>query len=82
MDDNLSDDQTPKEPESWVDRASALVKDMSEQGMEHPSSNNVLVGAALGFMAGLVVFDDLGFIFGAFIGAAIAISLELEKQEN
>lgn len=82
MNDSMSDDQTPKKPESWFDRASALVKDMSKQGMEHPSSKTVLVGAALGFTAGLVFFDDLGFIFGAFIGATIAIYVELEKQKN
>ena len=82
MGDNLPEDDKPEEQATWFDRASALVKDMSEQGMEHPSSNNVLIGAALGFAAGILVFEELGFLWGAFIGAALAIAYELEKQED
>jgi len=77
MSDNLPDDR-----KTWFDRASDLVKAMSEQGMQHPSSNNVLIGAALGFGLGMTVFDSLGFIWGAFIGAGIAIAYELEKQDR
>ena len=82
MSDNLPGDQEPDKKTDWFERASELVKDMSEQGMEHPSSNNVLTGAAIGFALGMFVFDSLGFLWGAFIGAGIAIAYELEKQED
>ncbi|MEM7700888.1 MAG: hypothetical protein AAF251_03020 [Pseudomonadota bacterium] len=82
MSDNLPEDDKPQEEATWFDRASALVKNMSKQGMKHPSSNNVLVGAAIGFALGMTVFDSLGFLWGAFIGAGIAIAYELEKLED
>lgn len=80
--DNRSDDKKPGTDEPWFDRAAALVKDIGEQGMEHPSSQNVLIGAALGFMLGTTVYESLGFLWGAFIGAALAIAYELEKQDK
>ncbi|MEO0417569.1 MAG: hypothetical protein AAF249_01800 [Pseudomonadota bacterium] len=82
MSDDLPDEKGPQDQENWFDRASALVKDMGEQGMDHPSSNSVLTGAAIGFAAGMFVFDSLGFLWGAFIGAAIAIAYELENKDT
>lgn len=75
-------DPTPEKDEPWADRAQALVKDMGEQGLEHPSSKNVLTGAAIGFFVGMMMFDDLGFLWGAFLGALIGIAYELQNQDD
>lgn len=82
MSDNPSDDKKPGKGDPWLDRATALVKDISKQGMEHPSSQNVLIGAAFGFLLGTTAYESLGFLWGALIGAALGIAYELEKQED
>lgn len=74
-------ENSPKEL-SWFDRAMALVKDISEQGMEHPSAQNVLIGAAFGFAIGLTIWESLGFLWGSFMGAAVGIAYELEQQDQ
>ena len=76
MSDNSPQDLT------WFDRAMALVKDISEQGMEHPSAQNVLIGAALGFAVGLTIWESLGFLWGGFLGAALGVAYELEQQDQ
>lgn len=76
----MSDDN-PQE-EAWIDRAMALVKDISEQGMEHPSAQNVLIGASLGFAVGLTIWESLGFLWGGFLGAALGVAYELEHQDQ
>lgn len=76
----MSDD-APEEP-TWFDRAVALVKEIGDQGMEHPSTQNVLIGAALGFMVGTTVWESLGFLWGAFLGAALGVAYELDQEDK
>ncbi len=74
-------DNSPKEI-TWFDRAMALVKEISKQGMGHPSSQNVLIGAAFGFAVGMTIWESLGFLWGGFLGAALGIAYELEQQDQ
>ncbi|MEL6528671.1 MAG: hypothetical protein AAGK01_05505 [Pseudomonadota bacterium] len=70
-------DQDP-EQNDLLNRAELEVKAMWEQGMEHPSTQPVLIGAAIGFAIGIVLFDGAWFLT-AFAGAAFALYNRLEK---
>ena len=75
-------DQNPDQNKRWIDRMLGLVKDMGEQGLDHPSSSRVLTGAAIGCVLGIFIFDAFGFILGAANGGLIAIAIELKNQED
>ncbi len=66
------------EGKDLLKRAETEVKAMLAEGLGHPSTQPVLIGAAIGFMIGIVVFDGTWFLT-ALAGAAFALYTRLEK---
>lgn len=70
-------DGDPEEKE-LLKRAEIEVKAMWAEGMDHPSTQPVLIGAAIGFAIGVVVFDG-AWLLTALIGAVFTLYTRLEK---
>jgi hypothetical protein len=62
----------PPEGEDLIAEATAEIKGMAKEGMHHPSTKPVLVGAAAGAVAGWIL-PVVGPIIGGIAGAGIML---------
>lgn len=69
--------QHPEEP-TLAELAIEEVKAMGKQGMDHPSTRPVLIGAGLGAMVS-VMLDVASWPVGLFSGAAIALLMRVKR---
>ncbi|WP_247711571.1 hypothetical protein [Qipengyuania aurantiaca] len=71
------EDREPREPRKpygdpdLIPDATAEIKAMAVDGLEHPSTKPVLTGAAIGIVAGLIV--PVGPVLGGLAGAGVAL---------
>jgi predicted lipid-binding transport protein (Tim44 family) len=70
-------DQEPRRTPEWVEDAKAEISAMARQGIAHPSSKPVLIGAGLGALAGALIIG--GPILGGLAGAGIALYQRIRK---
>jgi len=61
----------------WVEETKNELVGMGKQGMKHPSTKPVLVGAGLGAVAGALIVG--GPLLGGLAGAGIALYTRLKK---
>ena len=66
-------ERPPHQDHDLVPDAKAELKDMLKQGTDHPSTVPVLMGAGIGFILGVALFDSGGGILGALIGGGIML---------
>lgn len=67
----------PEEP-TLLERSIEEAKAMGRQGMDHPSTRPVLIGGAIGGLAGLAI-DMISWPVGLFAGAAIALVMQVKR---
>ena len=68
----------PRERNDLVEAAKAEVSGMAKQGLTHPSSKPVIVGAVIGALAGALLLDG-AWLLGLFVGALVALYLRIKK---
>lgn len=68
----------PGERNDLVEAAKTEVSGMAKQGLAHPSSKPVIIGAVLGALAGALLLDDAWFL-GLIVGALIALYQRIKK---
>jgi len=61
----------------WVEDAKNEIVGIGKQGMKHPSTKPVLIGAGIGAVAGALVIG--GPILGGLAGAGVALFSRLNK---
>lgn len=69
-------DQNPDSPD-WVEDTKNELVGMGKEGMKHPSTKPVLIGAGIGAAAGLLVVG--GPLLGGLAGAGIALYTRIKK---
>ncbi len=69
-------DQNPDSPD-WVEDTKKEIVGMGKEGMKHPSTKPVLIGAGIGAAAGLLVVG--GPLLGGLAGAGIALYTRIKK---
>ena len=67
----MQDPQKPIDNKILVD-AIAEIKDMGKVGVDHPSAKPVLIGGAIGAVAGMILFDGV-WVLTMLVGAAIML---------
>jgi hypothetical protein len=70
-------DHEPRQTPEWVEDAKAELTGMAKEGMHHPSTKPVLIGAGIGAVAGALIIG--GPILGGLAGAGIALYQRLKK---
>lgn len=70
-------DQEPRSGQDWVEDAKTEIIGMGKEGMHHPSTKPVLIGTAIGAVAGALIVG--GPILGGLAGAGIALYQRLRK---
>ncbi len=70
-------DHEPRQTPEWVEDAKAEITGMAKEGMHHPSTKPVLIGAGIGAVAGALIIG--GPILGGLAGAGIALYQRLKK---
>ncbi|MGY6636572.1 MAG: hypothetical protein ACXIUO_05515 [Erythrobacter sp.] len=63
--------------QDWVEDAKAEISAMSKEGMNHPSTKPVLIGAGIGAVAGALVLG--GPLLGGLAGAGFALYQRIKK---
>ncbi|HSG33791.1 MAG TPA: hypothetical protein VLA37_04590 [Sphingomonadaceae bacterium] len=61
-----------------IEAAKSEISAMGKQGMDHPSTKPVLIGAAIGAAVGYFLLGGSWFL-GLFVGAAIALYQRIKK---
>ena len=64
--------------QDWVEDAKAEISSMAKEGLNHPSSKPVLIGAGIGAVAGLVL-PVISWPLGLAAGAGIAFYNRIKK---
>jgi hypothetical protein len=67
----MQDPEKPIDSKILVD-AIAELKEMGRVGFDHPSSKPVLIGGAIGAVAGMILFDGL-WVLTLLVGAALML---------
>ena len=70
-------DHEPRQTPEWVEDAKAEIIGMGKEGINHPSTKPVLIGAGIGAVAGALIIG--GPILGGLAGAGIALYQRLKK---
>jgi len=65
------------EPGDLFEQAKTEISGMAKEGLDHPSTKPVLVGAAIG--AGVGLLTPVSIPLGALAGAGIALFLRLKR---
>ena len=69
---------TPKKSDpDWVEEAKNEIVGMGKQGMKHPSTKPVLLGAGIGALVGATVVG--GWLLGGVAGAGVALYTRIKK---
>jgi len=71
-------DQEPRQNPDWVEDAKAEISGMAKEGMNHPSTKPVLIGAGIGAVAGMVL-PVVSWPLGLAVGAGIAFYQRIRK---
>ena len=72
----VSNEQRPDGPD-WVEDAKTEIVGIGKEGMKHPSTKPVLLGAVGGALAGALIVG--GPILGGLAGAGIALYTRIKK---
>lgn len=67
----------PRQTPEWVDDAKQEIVAMGKEGMNHPSTKPVLIGAGIGAVAGALVLG--GPLLGGLAGAGFALYQRIKK---
>jgi hypothetical protein len=67
----------PRQTPEWVDDAKSEIVAMGKEGINHPSTKPVLIGAGIGALAGALVSG--GPVLGGLAGAGIALYQRIRK---
>ena len=68
----MTDPNQPPKGDDLVAEATAEIKGMAKEGMHHPSTKPVLVGAAAGAVAGFIL-PVIGPVIGGVAGCALRV---------
>jgi hypothetical protein len=68
----MTDQNEPPQSNDLLSQAGTEIKSMAKEGMHHPSTKPVLVGAAAGAVAGFVL-PVIGPVIGGLAGAGIML---------
>lgn len=71
-------DNEPRQTPEWVDDAKAEIMAMGKEGMHHPSTKPVLIGAGIGAVAGALLIG--GPVLGGLAGAGFALYQRIKKS--
>jgi hypothetical protein len=71
-------DQNPRQGNDWVEDVKNEVTGMAREGINHPSTKPVLMGAGIGAVAGLVL-PFVSLPIGLVAGAGIALFQRIKK---
>lgn len=63
--------------QDWVEDAKAEITSMAKEGLNHPSSKPVLIGAGIGAVAGALIMG--GPLLGGLAGAGLALYQRIKK---
>ncbi|MGB3470100.1 MAG: hypothetical protein WBA51_04690 [Erythrobacter sp.] len=63
--------------QDWVEDAKEEITGMGKEGMHHPSTKPVLIGAGIGALAGALIVG--GPLLGGIAGAGIALYQRIKK---
>ena len=66
-----------EEPNDLLEQAKAEISGMAKEGLDHPSTKPVLVGAAIG--AGVGLLTPVSIPLGVIAGAGIALFMRLKR---
>jgi len=67
----MQDPEKPIDSKILVD-AIAELKEMGKDGADHPSTKPVVIGGAVGAVAGMILFDDI-WVLTMLAGAAVML---------
>lgn len=67
----------PRQTPDWVEDAKTEITAMGKEGLNHPSTKPVLIGAGLGAVAGALVIG--GPLLGGLAGAGFALYQRIKK---
>jgi hypothetical protein len=70
-------EQEPRQSPEWVDDAKTEISAMAKEGINHPSTKPVLIGAGVGAVAGALVLG--GPLLGGLAGAGFALYQRIKK---
>lgn len=70
-------DPDPRQTPDWVEDAKTEIIGMGKEGMHHPSTKPVLIGTAIGAIAGALVVG--GPVLGGLAGAGLALYQRIRK---
>jgi len=70
-------DQEPRQTPDWVEDAKAEISGIAKEGMHHPGTKPVLIGAGIGAVAGALIIG--GPILGGLAGAGFALYQRIRK---
>lgn len=71
------DEKEPGNGQDWVEDAKAELSGMMKQGMDHPSTKPVLVGAAAGTVGALVL--GIAFPIGLALGGGFMLYRQIKR---
>ena len=74
----MNEPEDPRKDENLVEAAKTEISQMAKQGLDHPSSKPVIIGALIGAAVGWAVLDGAWFL-GLLVGALIALYQRLKK---
>jgi hypothetical protein len=70
-------EQEPRQSPEWVGDAKAEISAMAKEGINHPSTKPVLIGAGVGAVAGALVLG--GPLLGGLAGAGFVLYQRIKK---
>ena len=65
--------------EELIEAARTEISEMAKEGLDHPSTKPVLIGAGIGTLAGILVLHGAWFL-GLFAGAAVALYMRIKDR--
>ncbi len=71
-------DHEPRSGPDWVEDAKSEISGMAKEGMNHPSTKPVLIGAGIGAAAGLIL-PVVSWPLGLAAGAGFALYQRIKK---
>lgn len=71
-------EQNPKQSPDWIEDVKTEVTGMAREGLSHPSSKPVLIGAGVGAVAGLIL-PVVSWPLGLAAGVGIALYQRIRK---
>ena len=74
----MQEPENRNDPKELIEAAKTEITAMGKQGIDHPSSKPVLVGAAIGAVVGYFLLGGSWFV-GLLVGAAIALYQRIKK---